>query len=150
MADFELFTRLTLLYFAAASYAEAVRRLGHPERAPGFLLRADPTFGPGMRGIIDSVLTMPDASGDPRAARQRIFADIDRLIEPYDTAGLLDRSRRGWYPVLAADLVAGAAKLGATPDELEGLLARCGFAADGPDGRTGPGGQGLVDLCPAR
>jgi FADH2 O2-dependent halogenase len=136
MADFELFKRLTLLYFAAASYAEAVRRLGHPERAQGFLLHADPRFGPGMRRIIESVLTIPDASGDPRAARQRLFADIDRLIEPYDTAGLLDRSRRDWYPVLAADLVAGAPKLGATAGELDGLLARCGFAPDRSDGRT--------------
>jgi FADH2 O2-dependent halogenase len=136
MADFELFKRLTLLYFAAASYSEAARRLGHPERAPGFLLHADPRFGPGMRRVIDGVLTIPDASGDPRAARQRLFADIDRLVEPYDTAGLLDRSRRDWYPVLAADLVAGAPKLGASPGEIDGLLARCGFAPEAREGHT--------------
>ena len=75
MADFEVFKRLTLLYFAAASYTEAVRRLGHPERAPGFLLHADPRFGPALRRCVASVLTMPDASGDPRAARQRLFED---------------------------------------------------------------------------
>jgi FADH2 O2-dependent halogenase len=133
MADFALFKRLTLLYFAAASYSEAVRRLGHPERAPGYLLHADPRFGPALRRCTGAVLTMPDASGDPRAARQRLFDDINRTVEPYDTAGLLDGSRRDWYPVLAADLRAGASKLGATPAEIRTLLARSGFATAADD-----------------
>ena len=141
MADFELFKRLTLLYFAAASYSEAVRRLGHPERAPGFLLHADPRFGPAMRSCVGGVLTMPDASGDPRPARRRLFDDIDRAIEPFDVAGLRDRSRRDWYPVLAADLVAGAPKLGATSAEIKRLLARSGFAGDLPDARGGAGSR---------
>ncbi len=133
MADFELFKRLTLFYFAAASYSEAVRRLGHPERAPGFLLHADRRFGPAMRACVASVLTMPGASGDPRAARGRLFEDIDQAIEPFDIAGLRDRGRRDWYPALAADLVAGAPKLGATPSEIGRLLARSGFTNHLPD-----------------
>ena len=81
---------------------------------------------------------MPDASGDPRAARTRLFAEIDQAIEPFDIAGLRDRSRRDWYPVLAADLVAGAPKLGATAREIGVLLARSGFAGEAPDaGRSG-------------
>jgi FADH2 O2-dependent halogenase len=129
MADFEVFKRLTLLYFAAASYSEAARRLGRPDQAPGFLMHADRRFGPAMRRCIGAVLTMPDASGDPRAARQRLFEDIDRAIEPFDLAGLRDRGRRDWYPVLAADLVAGAPKLGAASHEIDRLLARSGFAS---------------------
>jgi tetracycline 7-halogenase / FADH2 O2-dependent halogenase len=139
MADFELFKRLTLLYFAAASYSEAARRLGHPERAPGFLLHADRRFGPAMRVCVGGALTMPDASGDPRAARRRLFDDIDRAIEPFDVAGLRDQSRRDWYPVLAADLAAGAPKLGATSADIGRVLARSGFASDTPDTRGGPG-----------
>jgi tetracycline 7-halogenase / FADH2 O2-dependent halogenase len=131
MADFELFKRLTLLYFAAASYSEAVRRLGHPERARGFLLHADPRFGSGLQRCVSQALTLPDASGDPRASRRRLMEDIDQTIEPYDTAGLGDRTRRDWYPVLAEDLVAAAPKLGATRAEIDGLLARCGFARGG-------------------
>jgi FADH2 O2-dependent halogenase len=138
MADFEVFKRLTLLYFAAASYSEAVRRLGHPERAPGFLLHADRRFGPALRRCVSAVLTMPDASGDPRAARARLFDDIDRAIEPFDTAGLRDRTRRDWYPVLAADLVAGAPKLGADAAEIGRLLARSGFPVEA----HGAGGSG--------
>jgi FADH2 O2-dependent halogenase len=125
MGDFALFKRLGLLYFAAASYAEAVRRLGHPERAQGFLLHADPRFGPALRECSLAALALgraPSALG-----RHALMAAIDRTIEPYDTAGLLDRSRRDWYPVLAGDLIDGASKLGATVDEVDRLLARCGF-----------------------
>ena len=49
MADPALFKRLSLLYFAAASYSEAARRLGRPELAPGFLLHAHPRFGSELR-----------------------------------------------------------------------------------------------------
>jgi tetracycline 7-halogenase / FADH2 O2-dependent halogenase len=138
MSDFALFKRLALLYFAAASYAEAVRRLGHPERAPGFLLHADPRFGPALRACSLAALALPPApsrspSGAALAAtagssaRGELIEAIDRAIEPYDTAGLLDRSRRDWYPVRADDLLAGAARLGASASEIERLLERCGF-----------------------
>jgi FADH2 O2-dependent halogenase len=52
---------------------------------------------------------------------------IDRLIEPFDTAGLLDRSRRDWYPVLTADLLAASSKLHATADEITAMLERTGM-----------------------
>ena len=45
MHDFEVFRTLTLLYFAAASFSEAARRLGRSELAPGFLLHKDAHFG---------------------------------------------------------------------------------------------------------
>jgi tetracycline 7-halogenase / FADH2 O2-dependent halogenase len=127
MSDFALFKRLGLLYFAAASYAEAVRRLGHPERARGFLLHADPVFGPALRDCSLTALSVAHAAS--ASERARLIDAIDRAIEPYDTAGLLDRSRRDWYPVLAEDLIAGAPKLGAAASEIDALLARCGFGA---------------------
>jgi len=80
----------------------------------------------------------PERVADPRAARTRLLEEIDRAIEPFDTAGLRDRSRRDWYPVLASDLVAGAPKLGATAAEIGLLLARSGFAGEASD-TGGPG-----------
>jgi FADH2 O2-dependent halogenase len=122
MADFELFKRLTLLYFAAASFSETVRRLGRPERARGFLLCADERFGPELAACCDV------ARGRPRGeARGRLIERIDRAIEPYDVAGLGDRRRRDWYPVRAEDLLDAAPKLDAAPCEITGLLERCGF-----------------------
>jgi tetracycline 7-halogenase / FADH2 O2-dependent halogenase len=126
MSDPPLFKRLALLYFAAASYAEASRRLGRPERAPGFLLEAHPRFGPELRACAALASAAPQGS-----ARQALFARIDRAIEPVDVAGLHDRSRADWYPVLADDLVANREKLDATIEEIYMLLARTGFAATG-------------------
>jgi hypothetical protein len=64
---------------------------------------------------------------DAANARAALFARIDRAIEPFDTAGLLDRTRRDWYPVLASDLVSNAGKLQASTEDVERLLERCGF-----------------------
>lgn len=122
MDDPPLFKRLSLLYFAAASFSEAARRLGRPELAPGFLLCAHPTFGPETAACAAAAASAPRGSD-----RRALEARIDRAIEPFDTAGLLDRRRRDWYPVLAADLLASAAKLSATPAEISGLLERTGF-----------------------
>lgn len=135
MSDVPLFKRLTLLYFAAASYAETARRLGRPELAPGFLLSAHRTFGPELLACAAAAAAIP---GGP--SREALLARIDRAIAPFDVAGLRDPSRRDWYPVLPADLFANASKLQATAGEVEGLLERCGFAArsDSMNSETGP------------
>ena len=122
MDDPPLFKRLSLLYFAAASFSEVARRLGRPDLAPGFLLSAHPTFGPELATSASMAAARP--SGAATLALER---RIDRAIEPFDTAGLLDSGRRHWYPVLAADLLASAAKLSATEDEILALLERTGM-----------------------
>lgn len=122
MDDFALFKRLGLLYFAAASFTETVRRLGRPERAAGFLLSADPVFGPELAACAEAALTRPTAT-----SRARLLDRIDAAIRPFDVAGLLDRRRRDWFPVRAEDLLAAAPRLGAGEDELHRLLARCGL-----------------------
>jgi FADH2 O2-dependent halogenase len=122
MNDVALFKRLTLLYFAAASFSEAARRLGRSDLATGFLLHAHPTFGPELRECCEQALATPHDD-----ARDELFTRIDRAIEPFDVAGLLDRSRADWYPVLAEDIVTNAWKLRATTSDIEALLVRCGF-----------------------
>jgi tetracycline 7-halogenase / FADH2 O2-dependent halogenase len=44
LANFDAFTRLSMIYFVAVSFAETAHRLGRPELAPGFLLRNHPGF----------------------------------------------------------------------------------------------------------
>jgi FADH2 O2-dependent halogenase len=124
MGDFELFKRLGLLYFAAASYAETARRLGRPDLASGFLLCRHPGFGPESAGCAEVALTRPAA-----ARREALCARILRAIAPFDVAGLGDESRRDWYPVLAEDLVRAAPRLQASEAQVQALLARCGFLA---------------------
>ena len=120
--DFPLFVELAKLYFAAASFSESARRLGKPRLAPSFLLSSHPAFGPALRGICDAAL-------GPRTeeSRARLLAEIARTIEPFDVAGLLNASRRNWFPVDADDLRRAAPKLEATPEEIERLLEASGF-----------------------
>src|SRR6185436_14010482 len=127
MSDPALFKRLTLLYFAAASFSEAARRLHRPELAPGFLLHAHPVFGPALHVCCAIALASPQGR-----ARDELMKEIDAAIEPFDIAGLLDRSRHDWYPALADDLIANASKLQATPAQVDALLERCGFTSTRP------------------
>jgi FADH2 O2-dependent halogenase len=113
--DFPAFCAATMLYFASASFGEASCRLGR-DALPGFL----GSDRPSLRGAISRSL---DGAGNAPG-----FADrIRRAIEPWNVAGLMDPSRRNWYPVVAADLRAAADKLGASSVEIERLLARSGF-----------------------
>jgi FADH2 O2-dependent halogenase len=118
MNRFEQFKDLSLLYFAAASFAETARRLGKPERVPNFLLCAHPAFGPRLRALCD----LPADDGS-QAARVR------EAVEPFDVAGLTDRSRDPWYPAATADLFRNASKVGASEADIAAMLARCGLGS---------------------
>jgi FADH2 O2-dependent halogenase len=122
MADFPLFVSVSLLYFAAVSFAEAARRLGKPDRAGSFLLHDHPTFGPQCRTLFHRIARGPSA-----ADSKELSGQILKMIEPFNVAGLGDPARRNWYTVNAEDLFRGAAKLGATQDEISQMLNRCGF-----------------------
>ena len=141
--DPQIFKRLSLLYFAAASFSEAARRLGKPELAPGFLLCRHAAFAREM-----SAIALAAGSADGRG-RDGLLARIDRAIEPFDVAGLRDRTRRDWYPVRADDLLAARARLDASDAEIVRTAGtqRVRAAGAGGNGR----GQSLVTVpsdCP--
>jgi len=120
LGDFPAFALLTRLYFAAASWTEAARRLGKPERARSFLLFDDPVFGPALRRICGRAVD-PDVNVRRAAAKS-----VRAAIESFDVVGLNDETRRNWYPVEAQDLFDNAHKLGATREEMEEMLERTG------------------------
>lgn len=127
MEEFELFAALTLLYFAAASYSEAARRLDRPELASGFLLHDHPRFGPALRHCCHDVLDLPAGAKISPEVKSRLIAQIHQAIEPVDVAGLSRAERRHWFPVDAQDLLASAAKLGVSEQEIVACLRRSGF-----------------------
>lgn len=127
--DFELFKRLALLYFAAASFCEAARRLGKPELASAFLLHDHPHFGPGARMCAERACGRRTPE-----QRMELLRQIDETLQPVDVTGLSDRARRDWYPVAARDLFTAAPKLGVGEKEIRELLARCGFDGNGDGG----------------
>jgi FADH2 O2-dependent halogenase len=138
MNDFPLFAALSLLYFAAASFSEAARRLARPQLAEGFLLNRHPRFRAALRSCCERARRSRE-NRLTAAARAGLIDDIYRAIEPIDVAGVSDRSRRNWHPVAVRDLLNGAGKLEVTESDMARLLARCGFfppAHAGVDGST--------------
>lgn len=124
MDRFPVFVALSMLYFAAVSYAEAAHRLGRPELAAGFLLREDARFA----AEADRLIARAGSVRTPEEAAQ--FAEeVRQAVEPINVAGLADARRGNWYPVNAEDLLAGAHKLQASREEVEALLERCWFYA---------------------
>jgi tetracycline 7-halogenase / FADH2 O2-dependent halogenase len=122
MNRFDAFAALTLLYFAAASYAESARRLLKPQLAPSFLLCTHPEFGPACEVLCACArrrLTDVEAKA--------LVAQIHAAIDPINVAGLANPDRRNWYPVEADDMLNAAAKLNASRDEVQALLKRCGL-----------------------
>lgn len=126
MDDFPLFTALSLLYFAAASFTETARRLGRPQLAGSFLMHDHPLFGPQSQACLEQALLRPRGQ-----ARQALMKKIQSTIEPFDVAGLSkglnSTSLHNWYPVRAEDLFESAPKVEASHAEIEQLLQRCGF-----------------------
>jgi FADH2 O2-dependent halogenase len=123
LGDFETFTALTHLYFAAAMYSETVRRLGQPGRATSFLLHDHPQFGPALGACIEQARRTDRGPG-----KAHLRDAIAEAIEPINLAGLGEAGRRNWYPCRADDLLIAAPKLGANRRDIERLLDRCGFA----------------------
>ena len=116
MDDFELFTAITQINFAAVSYSETVHRLAKPELANSFLLCDHLEFGPASREIFESAVRL--------SCRDELLPRIREIIEPFNVAGLADPAKRNWYPVVADDLFAASAKLGSSADEIREMLLR--------------------------
>jgi tetracycline 7-halogenase / FADH2 O2-dependent halogenase len=124
MADFPLFTSLSMLYFAAASFSETARRLGKQHLASSFLLCDHPSFQ--VQPLLERARAVR-SSDESQGLRE----DILRAIEPFNVAGLGEERRRNWYPAAAGDLLEAAHKFGVRREDIAGLLARCGFYPEG-------------------
>lgn len=122
--NFPVFAAVSLLYFAAASYAETARRLGRAHLASSFLLHDHPLFGAECARVLEKARVVGCG-----AESEALIEEILRVIEPIDVAGLTNRTRRNWYPVDAEDVLRAAHKVGASRDEAAQMLERCGFNA---------------------
>src|ERR1700733_10644893 len=122
MNNFDAFRAVSLLYFAAASFSETVRRLGKPHLAQSFLLHTDPRFGPASEALLNRA-----TAGVSKSHTAAFVQEVQRLIEPFDVAGLCASPPNGWYPVDAEDLKHAAWKVESTVEEVDDMLQRCGF-----------------------
>jgi len=122
MNRFELFKKLSLLYFAAASFSESARRLGKEHLADSFLLCRHPVFSAQLRKFCETAHQPLSASETVELGRR-----ICEAIEPFDVAGLNDAARDPWYPALTRDFFANATKLQAGKAEIKTMLDKCGL-----------------------
>jgi FADH2 O2-dependent halogenase len=122
MDNFAVFRAISMLYFAAASFSETVRRLEKPHLAQGFLLCKDPCFDAASRRLLERAHV-----GIAKHDSALFHEEVRRVIEPFDVVGLCTQSAVPWYPVDADDLRQSAFKVGATEDEIERMLDRSGF-----------------------
>ncbi|HEV2064274.1 MAG TPA: FAD-dependent oxidoreductase [Thermoanaerobaculia bacterium] len=120
--DFPVFAALTHLYFAAASYTEAVTRLNRSAPRRSFLLREDPAFGPGFFRLCRAAIAAARQGGFDPEERDGWLGELRRTVAGRDVAGLGRAERRNWHPVDPRDLLEGAGKLGASRGDVEALL----------------------------
>ena len=128
--QFAVFKKLSLLYFAAASFSESARRLNQAGKARTFLLRDNPVFSTALKRICRQTLQRAVSGDESEETAQHLSDAILRAIEPIDIAGLGKDRRPSWYPVDMADLFAGADKLGSTALEIHAMLERCGIKTE--------------------
>ena len=89
------------------------------------MLGGHPAFAPALQHCLRLAAELRD---DPTPTRRAALLDaIARAIEPVNVGGLADAERHNWYPATAADLLAGAGKLGASAPQVQAMLERCGF-----------------------
>lgn len=111
---FDEFALLTLLYFSAMSFSETLWRLGKSDQASSFLLANNNSFSAQLQMICKAARTGGRVTRD----------EIQKIIEPYDVAGLTDWSRRNWHPVDLQTLFQNAGKCGATETDIAALIQK--------------------------
>ncbi|HEY7184074.1 MAG TPA: sigma 54-interacting transcriptional regulator [Blastocatellia bacterium] len=119
---FELFTSLSMVYFAAAGYCEMARRLGRDHLAQSFLAVDHPAFAEGA-GSLSRALRR-----DGRSDSTLFASQVKQKIDCLNVAGLCDRRKRNWYDVDLDDVIAGAEKLEITADEMRRFLLTADWA----------------------
>ena len=83
MDRFPTFAALSMLYFAAASFSEAARRLGKTNLAASFLLHDDSQFGTAMRRCFRHA-----KNNCTQREKDGLAAEVRKAIEPINIAGL--------------------------------------------------------------
>jgi FADH2 O2-dependent halogenase len=120
--DFELFSKISLLYFAAASYSESAIRLGKPELAKSFLLYDHPVFGEKALQCYEEALNISSSSD-----KDKLIQDIFKTIQIIDVAGFGKQNLNNWYPVDGNDMIMNAQKLHTSVQEINNYLHESGF-----------------------
>lgn len=119
---FELFTSVSMVYFAAASYCEMARRLGRNHLAQRFLAADRPDFA------ADAEQLSQILQGNDNLDSIFFAAQVKQKIDCLNVAGLCDPHKRNWYDVGLEDVIHCAEKLELTTDEMQRFLQSAAWA----------------------
>lgn len=97
---FELMAAYSMFYFAGAHYSEQVRREGRTEASAAFLNAHDPRFRDAVERKHDLICELSARPGVNPEVIRAFENEVTREIEPYNLAGLCDRSKRNMYNCL--------------------------------------------------
>jgi len=120
--QFELFTSLSMAYFAAASYCEIARRLGRNHLAQRFLAIDRPDFANATERL-SQILRHNDGFDS-----SLFTAQVKQKIDCLNVTGLCDPRKQNWYDVDLENVIAGADKLEMTSEEMRSLLLTASWA----------------------
>jgi FADH2 O2-dependent halogenase len=120
--QFELFTSLSMVYFAAAGYCEMARRLGRNHLAQRFLAVDRPDFANATARL--SQILRSNGGFDSTFFAAQVKQEIDRL----NVAGLCDERKQNWYGVDLEDVISCAEKLEITSEEMRRFLETASWA----------------------
>ncbi len=119
---FELFTSLSMVYFAAAGYCELARRLGRNHLAQRFLAVDHPAFA-NATGYLSRM-----ARGNKGFDSTLFAAQVKQKIDCLNVAGLCDKRKRNWYDVDLEDAVNSSEKLETSAEEMRRFLRTASWA----------------------
>jgi tetracycline 7-halogenase / FADH2 O2-dependent halogenase len=119
---FELFTSLSMVYFAAASYCEMARRLGRDHLAQSFMAMDRPAFAEGASRLSRTLRR------DRRFDSTLFASQVKQKIDCLNIGGLCDKRKRNWYDVDLDDVIASADKLETTSDQMRKFLLTANWA----------------------
>jgi tetracycline 7-halogenase / FADH2 O2-dependent halogenase len=118
----ELFTSLSMVYFAAATYCEMAWRLGRSHLAQRFLAADRPDFA-NATARLSQILRRGDGY-DSSLFTAQAKQEVDRL----NVAGLCDERKRNWYDVDMEAAINCAGKLEITSEEMRRFLHTASWA----------------------
>jgi FADH2 O2-dependent halogenase len=120
--QFDLFSSLSMVYFAAASYCEMARRLGRNHLAQRFLAMDRSAFAATASDL--SRMLRHNHCSDPIP----FASEVKQRIESLNVAGLCDPRKRNWYDVDLEDLILSAEKLELSAEEMRRFLRTASWA----------------------
>lgn len=118
MANFPVFSGLSIFYFAAASFSEMARRLESPRAPQRFLAADNKQFRAGLH----------QSAAQARAGGALNAEQAASCVACLNIARLCDSKKRHWYGVDLEDVVRGADKLGLRPDAVRSVLQTATWA----------------------